>query len=356
MTAFRWAILGTGVVARRFARSLADIDDTEIAVVASQRVENAERFAKQFGAGVAATYDEAVTKSVDACYVATPPALHYEHASLCLNADKATLVEKPFTSSASDARALASLSRRRDVFCMEALWTRFLPAARRAALLVSQGSIGEPRLLTSSFGIAQALDASSGLFNADRGGGALLHRGVYGMSLALQFLGRAEVRAAHLRLGPDGVDHEAYLMMTHTDGALSTGYSSLDVDLPNELSLHGTEGSLWLPPPIFRPSSLVLQATNARRGSGQGRLEGVRDLQAIQALQQRIGPTPRRMLGRLRGRRRVIHEPYRGNGYAYQARHLMQAVAEGRSESDVMPLDDSVQTMELMDIAREMSS
>lgn len=356
MTRFRWAILGTGMVARRFAHALTQTEGAEIAVVASRHKDNTERFAARFGGEIAASYEEAVTRSVDACYIATPPDLHYEHAALCLNAGRATLVEKPFACDASEARALTSLARGRGVFCMEALWTRFLPAVQRAQRLVSEGKLGQPRLLTTSFGIAQAYDPASSLFGTARSGGALLHRGVYGISMALQLLGPAQVQAAYLRAGTRGIDHDAHLMLEHSGGAVSSGTSSLDVDLPNELLLHGTEGSLWLPPPIYRPSSLVWQATTARSGAEPGRLEGIRDQPALQAVQQLLGATPRRMIGRLRGSRQKILEPYRGNGYAYQARELMQAVADGRKESKIMPLDDSVRAMELIDKAREMAS
>jgi hypothetical protein len=43
---------------------------------------------------------------------------------------------------------------------------------------------------------------------------------------------------------------------------------------------------------------------------------------------------------------------FEGNGYRYEAQALMQAVAAGQRESDIMPLDQSVELMQVIDRAR----
>jgi predicted dehydrogenase len=48
----------------------------------------------------------------------------------------------------------------------------------------------------------------------------------------------------------------------------------------------------------------------------------------------------------------VIEMPFEGNGYNYEAREVMRCLREGRSESDVMPLDETLSIMRTMDEMR----
>ena len=111
---FRWAILGTGAVARKFVLDLRILgDQARVVTVASRAVENAERFARDLGiSNVAPDYNAAVAADVDAVYIATPPALHEDHALMAIAAGKATLIEKPLALDAAAARRLIAMPHR----------------------------------------------------------------------------------------------------------------------------------------------------------------------------------------------------------------------------------------------------
>jgi hypothetical protein len=47
-----------------------------------------------------------------------------------------------------------------------------------------------------------------------------------------------------------------------------------------------------------------------------------------------------------------IQPPFTGNGYNYEATELMNCLRAGKLESDIMPLDESLQIMETMDAIR----
>ena len=49
MTIIRWGILGTGNIAKQFARGLAELDDAKLVAVGSRTAEGAAAFAQQFG-------------------------------------------------------------------------------------------------------------------------------------------------------------------------------------------------------------------------------------------------------------------------------------------------------------------
>jgi hypothetical protein len=49
----------------------------------------------------------------------------------------------------------------------------------------------------------------------------------------------------------------------------------------------------------------------------------------------------------------IIEEPIIGNALNYEAEEVMRCLREGLTESPLMPLDESVQIMEIMDKVRE---
>src|SRR5215472_10510198 len=129
----RWGIVGTGTVAALFAEGLADAAGAELAAVASRSKERAEAFAAALGAARSYGGDgayEALARdtAVDLVYVATPNSEHRAHAILLLEAGKGVVCEKPFAMNAEETRAIVGVARSKRVFCMEAMWMRFVPA------------------------------------------------------------------------------------------------------------------------------------------------------------------------------------------------------------------------------------
>ena len=141
------------------------------------------------------------------------------------------------------------------------------------------------------------------------------------------------------------------LVLRHEGGALSSVRASLSSPMPTDCVIEGTEGLIHVAPPIYRPFRLTL-ATAPRGGRGRAgpsRAEALKEGHLMQSAQQRLAG----VVGLLRGRRtRSVLRPYAGNGYHYEAEELMRCLREGRTESAVMPLDESVALVALMDRAR----
>lgn len=343
----RWAILGTGAVARKFVLGLRPLGAAaRVSVVASRDPEKARSFAASLGVPVAAPdYAAAVARDdVDAIYVATPPSEHEAQALMAIAAGKAVLVEKPFALDAAAARRIAQAAEAAGVFCMEAMWTRFLPLLGTVRGLLADGALGELRSLQGSFMGSDLPGTGASLFDPARGGGALMHRGVYPLSLARHLLGPiAEVTAVG-RIGGTGVDEDCSVILRHEGGAITTLTASLRSPGPNGLVLAGTRGLLELATPIYRPHRARLRAVTPRDGSRQGapRLEGLRESGPVQRLAQ--------MLARDTGR--TIRKPYGGNGYHYEAAEVARCLQAGLTVSDLMPLSESVEIMAAIDAAR----
>lgn len=349
----RWAILGTGAVSRKFVRGLKPLrGQMLVSVVASRKLENARRFAT--GLGVAHStedYASAVARpDVDAVYIATPPSEHEAHALQAIAAGKAVLIEKPFAFDARAAERIVDAAKAAGVFCMEAMWTRFLPLLSAVRENLAGNALGEVRSLQGSFMASNAPDDETSLFDPMRGGGALMHRGIYPLSLAWHLLGPvADVKAIG-RIGASGVDEDCSLILQHDSGAVSTILASLRAPGPNTLIVSGTHGRLDLAAPVFRPYRAVLTPVRPRQGGGQGMgsLAALREGALAQWLNQRVPYGLREALGR----GKVIRKPYAGNGYHYEAAEVALRVRRKETFSPLMPPEESVAIMAVMDAAR----
>jgi len=348
---FRWGIFGAGAVARKFVLGLAAAADMRATIVASRNAGNAKAFAAGLGLTAAESYEAAAGADIDAVYVATPPSEHARHALLCLDAGKPVLIEKPFTASSADARAIIAAATARNLFCMEAMWTRFLPLTRALKQTLADGTIGEPRAFTGSFCAADMPDAGRNLFNPAMGGGALLHRGVYPLSLACHLLGPVADIAGQARIGETGVDEDVSLSLRHESGALSTVRASLCAAAPPDAVLSGTQGTIRIDAPIFRPFRMHIARARPRTGEGRGggRFEALKEGALLQGAQQRLDFMVRLLRGQ--GGKAVLH-PYAGNGYHHQAEEVRARIAGGERESPIMPLSESLHIIEVMERAR----
>ncbi len=136
----QWGVVSTGNIATSVSKDLALLEDAELYAVSSRKQAAADAFAAEHGFAKAYGDDGGVPgyqrmvedPAVEVVYVATPHAQHFEVASAALRAGKHVLCEKTVTINAREAAQLATLARERNVFFMEAMWSRFLPSMQRA--------------------------------------------------------------------------------------------------------------------------------------------------------------------------------------------------------------------------------
>ena len=358
-----WAILGTGAVAAKFALDLGQAGG-RVAAVGSRDPDRARAFLARLparlqtpDARVGSAADAVQAPGVQAVYIATPPSLHEAQAQLAFAAGRAVLIEKPIAPDAPTARRIAEAAALAGVFCMEALWTRFLPMTRQISGLLDRQALGEIRAFQADFMGSDRPDPGLSLFDPALGGGALLHRGIYPLSLALLFLGPVQALAATGRLGSTGVEEEAVIVLTHRSGAISTLRSSLRGGGANGMTLSGTEASLVVEGPVFRPFRAQVLRHGQRQGGMAGGMEGQpsrgwRESGPAQALNRLLtaGPVAELLAGRPGGG--LWRAPPLGNGYGHQAAEVARALAAAERQSSLLPLADSIEALRLTDQAR----
>jgi predicted dehydrogenase len=309
----RWGIIGTGLIAHTFASDLAFTDDGVVAAVGSRSASSAEAFGDEFE--VPRRYDsyEALVQDdgIDAVYVATPHPMHFANASLALEHDKPVLVEKAFTMNGQEARDLVALARSKNLFLMEAMWTRFLPHVVALREIVARGDLGELVNFEADHGKWFALDPGFRLFAPELGGGAVLDLGVYPISFASMLLGRPERITALVEPAFTGVDGQVSMAFGYAGGAQSIlGCTSL-ARTTTRACVSGTRARVEIDGDFYAPTSFNLITK-----------EGEREHFTFEAS---------------------------GRGLHYQAQEVARCLREGLLESDAMPLDESISIMETID-------
>lgn len=316
MTKTRWGILGTGNIASQFARGLAVMDDAELVAVGSRTAESAHEFGERFGArNRHGSYAElAGDPDVEAIYIATPHPLHKDNTLLCLAAGKAVLCEKPFAINASQAQEMIDSARQRGVFLMEAMWTRFLPHMVKLRELLAAEVIGEVRMLQADFGFRTSFNPQGRLFDPALGGGALLDVGIYPASLASMIFGTPERVASLAHLGATGVDEQSAMIFGYSGGRLALLSQAIRTNSPHEALLLGTKGKIRVHSSWWKAAPITLS------------VDGQPD--------------------------ELIDVPSVGNGYNYEAAEVGRCLREGRTESEVMPLDETLAIVKTLDELR----
>ncbi len=350
----RWGILGTGTIARSFAEGLKSVPDAELVAVGSRTKETAAAFAAGFQ--IPAAYGSysglAAAENVDVVYVATPNSRHKEDCLLCINAGKAVLCEKPFAMNAADGQEIVDCARAQGVFFMEAMWMRFIPAVQKARELLQSGEIGTPCLFTADFGYPIDRDPKGRFLSLQLGGGTLLDRGVYPLSLAYFLLGAPEQVRGLASMGPTGVDEQSTVLLRYAHGCQALLASTLNTFGTNRAILIGTHGRIEFEAPFFKTERLsvtkyaVPPTTAASAKSAPPAPDS-----ALRKMLRRAKHAALRVTGKRPGETEIAL-PLEGNGFNYEAAEVVRCLRQGLLESPTMTGTESIAIVKTMDALR----
>jgi len=314
---YNFGIMATGKIAVKMAEALAVVPEAVCYAVASRSQESAEAFVQENGFKKAYGSYEAMLQdsALDVVYIATPHNLHFENTMLCLKYGKHVLCEKPFAVNGIEVREMVKLAEEKGVFLMEALWSRFMPHIIKAKELIINGTIGEVKLLTSSFCFQAPFDPDARLYNKDLIGGSLLDIGIYPVFLASYLLGQPKQMSAMAGFGATGVDDNCSVTFGYDNETLAVLHSSFHAEKAVEATVHGTKGKIVFDSPWHEAShfSVFDQSGNEIR-----------------------------------------HEfDHQGNGYHYEVIEVIKCLNSGALQSNLMSWDDSIALIDLLDQIRD---
>ncbi|HWS58953.1 MAG TPA: Gfo/Idh/MocA family oxidoreductase [Actinotalea sp.] len=317
----RWGILAPGGIAAAFARAVHTHTAQRVTAVASRSPERAAAFAARHGIErVRSSYLELVEDpEVDVVYVAAPQSEHLALGLLALGAGKHTLIEKPMATTADDARRLARAARDAGVLLMEAMWSRYLPQAAVLRALLADGVLGEVRAVSADHGQAIPFDPAHRLYRPELGGGALLDLGIYPVQLASMVLGPPTGVTAVGGLTSTGVDAHATVVLRHEGDAQSTLTTSIVTRTPTVAVVAGSQARIEMAGPFHVPTTMVLAGNDFF-----GETITWQDPSWVRLM----------------------------DGLSWEATALARYVGEGRTESPVHTLEETISILGTIDEAR----
>lgn len=316
MTFLRWGILSTGGITHTMVNALQTLPDAQVVAVGSRTQAAADRFGDQYNIPHRHASYEALAHDpdVDVIYIATPHVFHAENMKLCLNAGKHVLCEKPFTINAREAAECIALAREKNLLLVEAMWVRWQPEFVQLRRWIADGAIGDVRLLRANLCFRLNPDPQGRIYNPALGGGALLDVGVYPVSFASMILGAPSQIHSVVRLADStGVDESSVMTFEYANGAMAELACAVNFTAPPEFAVMGTHGYIQ-----------IRDHWDARK-----------------LILARNEESP------------VIQETqFSVTDYRFQAMEVHDLLRAGKTESAIMPLDETLSVMRTLDALR----
>ena len=313
----KWGILGCGNIANKFASDLQYVDKSVLYAVASNNIERGSVFAEKFN--VKKTYKDydSLTKDaqVDIVYIATTHNFHYANTLLCLKANKPVLCEKPLCINAKEAQKLIAVAKNRNIFFMEAMWTRFLPAIKRLKKDVSNGGIGKVKLIQADFGIKKEPIKGSRFYEKELGAGALLDLGIYTINFSnFIYDSLPKKSTGFAKLTNQKVDEFSIYNLVYKNDELAQLSASVSFVTQHEARIYGEKGRIVVND-FFHPTKYSIFLSS--------------------------------------GEEIKINEPFEGFGYQFEAIEAQNCLLENKVESETHPLSSSLNILKTMDNLRK---
>lgn len=238
-------IIGCGRIANRFPAEANVVNGVRVVGVFDIDKGIADDFADKYKLRAYYSIPE-MYENVDAVYIATPHASHYDLIKEALDAKIHVLIETPMVLDGIQARELFDMAKKKNLVLMEANKTAHCPAFNHLMVMIKSGVIGEVVDIEAS--LSQLLDKSGREFDEAQSGGALFEQGSYPLLPILRLLG-CEYRNLNLYSKMEnGVDiyTKGVFRYDHATASFKVG---LGVKTEGDLVISGTKGYAYVPAP-----------------------------------------------------------------------------------------------------------
>jgi len=169
------------------------------------------------------------------------------------------------------------------------------------------------RCVEADFCYASSPEEEAKLFQNHMAGGSLLDVGVYGLHFSSLFLGSSPQKVCAAADVRDGVDLHTHVLLQYSNGAVAKVSSAIQLYKPEDAYIYGTKGFIYLPV-FYGAQELVLHIGDEHSH---------------------------------------IKKPSIGDGFEEEIYEVCHCIRSGRTESDILPLSESIRMMEIMDEIRK---
>lgn len=303
---FRWLYVGCGNIAVQTARSI-EKGDHKIVSVYSRSFEKAKNFAQKHNAEAFKDFDSALKSDFDGVYIATPHTSHLEYTVKSLESGKSVLCEKSLGVNSNEVQRMIDSSRKNGVYLCEAMWTWFSNVALTVKEWINDGEIGEITDMKISFCIpGMFMDKKSRVFNPETAGGALLDITVYPITYCYNLFGFPDSIVCNGKI-KNGID---------VSDRITLKYKNFDCRIKSDFSIFqencvikGTKGKITVP--VFHMGKTV----KLKNKNGIKLFNGKTD-------------------------------------YLTEFSHVADEIRQGKTESEFVPLRNTLDCMKIMDECR----
>ena len=248
-----FATIGTSWITEAYIRGCLLLKDKfRLSAVYSRDYNKGLEFGRQFGCdNVFVDLEQlAADPTIQAVYVASPNAFHYEQSKLMLENGKHVICEKTITVTPSELEELLDLAHNNGVVYMEALMARHLPQWKLAQQTIERlGNISHAR-----FDFSQRSSKLDGylrgehqnIFDPKMATGALMDLGVYCVYPALGWFGLPSDIYAYCTKLSTGIDGSGGAIFRYADKTVELTWSKTgESRIGSEII--GDEGTLVFP-------------------------------------------------------------------------------------------------------------
>lgn len=247
-TQYKWATLGTGVIANELAQALQSLGGN-LYSVANRTYDKGLAFAQKYDIQkVYQTIDEVFEDpEVDIIYISTPHNTHINYLRKALSVGKHVLCEKSITLNSEELEEAIALAEENQVILAEAMTIFHMPIYRRLRELVQSQALGDLKMIQMNFGSYKDYDMTNRFFNRNLAGGALLDIGVYALSFVRWFMSETPDQiSSQVKLAPTGVDEQVGILLSNPKGEMATIALTLHAKQPKRGTIAYDKGYIEL--------------------------------------------------------------------------------------------------------------
>lgn len=315
---FRFVILGAGNIAHSFCKAVQASDFAEVVAVASRSREKAMKFAEKYQISrYYENYGEMLEcEKPEGAYIAVTTNAHAELTRLCIEQNIPVLCEKAMFTNGKEAREILSLAAQKGVFAMEAMWSRFLPANKKAKEWMRNGEIGKVRFISCDIGFCAPKNPDNRYFSPKLGGGVAFDLTVYAYELTTWMMEeQIQDITIQVQWSDTGIDEAESVILKYSN-SMAVLNTSFVAALQEGMTLYGEKGKICIPHPHF--------ASEAFLHGEDGKI------------------------------REKFSDQETEHGFIYEIAEMVNCVRSGEKESPVIPHRDTIACAELFDQIRKM--
>ncbi|WP_028591053.1 Gfo/Idh/MocA family protein [Paenibacillus massiliensis] len=241
--------IGTGSIVDGFLSAASQLQQVSCTAMYSRKRETAEPLAQKYGVATIYTDLEGLLTdtAVEVVYIASPNSLHYEYARRALEHDKHVICEKPFTSTAREAKVLMELAMSKKLMLFEAISLIHLPNYHVIREYLPK--LGPIRFIQCNYSQYSRkynqllVGETPNVFNPEFSGGALMDINIYNIHFVMNLFGSPDSVAYTANKHANGIDTSGVAVLQYPD-FIAECVGSKDTAGMNFVLIQGEKGYL----------------------------------------------------------------------------------------------------------------